>query len=109
MPPLEPVAAVWASSRPYHQTGGADQLHRDYELAAWAERIRAYRQEGAVLYVYFNNDPHGHALADARRLRALLAGRARATRRRPHRVWDPAGTIGSTSSLGRRRSGGPKA
>lgn len=46
----------------------------DGELAFWAERI-ASESTRHDLYVYFNNDPDGHAIADARRLREMLAGR----------------------------------
>jgi uncharacterized protein YecE (DUF72 family) len=46
----------------------------DGELAFWAERIAALAARD--VYVYFNNDPDGHAIYDARRLRALLAARA---------------------------------
>ena len=44
----------------------------DHQLAAWAERIAAYRTAGAAVYAYFNNAPHGRAIADAQRLHALL-------------------------------------
>lgn len=42
-------------------------------LAAWAARIAAWRDRGLRVVVYFNNDVDGHALANARTLRALLA------------------------------------
>jgi uncharacterized protein YecE (DUF72 family) len=44
----------------------------DDELAAWAGRIRGFLDGGADTYVYFNNDPDGHAIRDAERLRQLL-------------------------------------
>jgi uncharacterized protein YecE (DUF72 family) len=46
--------------------------YSDDELAEWAERIRAFLGQGADVFVYFNNDPEGHALRDAVRLRRLL-------------------------------------
>jgi uncharacterized protein YecE (DUF72 family) len=46
----------------------------DGELAFWADRIAALADHD--VYVYFNNDPEGHAIYDARRLHALLAARA---------------------------------
>ena len=46
------------------------------ELAAWADRIRAFLDRGVDTYVYFNNDPDGHAIRDAERLRGMLDGRA---------------------------------
>lgn len=45
----------------------------DDELREWAERIGQYMNDGADAYVYFNNDPDGHALRDAARLHALLS------------------------------------
>jgi uncharacterized protein YecE (DUF72 family) len=48
--------------------------YTDAQLAAWAERITSYRAQGRTVYAYFNNDPHGHAITDGKRLRALLAG-----------------------------------
>jgi uncharacterized protein YecE (DUF72 family) len=44
----------------------------DDELREWAARLRGFLQSGADAYVYFNNDPDGHALRDAARLRSLL-------------------------------------
>ena len=47
----------------------------DDELRFWAERIAQYRRHcnrGAFVYAYFNNDPGGHALRDARTLAAYL-------------------------------------
>jgi uncharacterized protein YecE (DUF72 family) len=38
-----------------------------------ARRIRAWRRAGLDVYVYFNNDFHGHAWHDARTLKNLLA------------------------------------
>ena len=41
-------------------------------LRAWAERIRAFQLSGHDVFVYFNNDDRGHAVANARELRQLL-------------------------------------
>jgi uncharacterized protein YecE (DUF72 family) len=46
--------------------------YSDEELSTWADRIRSFLQEGVDVYVYFNNDPDGHAIRDANRLHALL-------------------------------------
>ena len=46
------------------------------ELAFWAERIRAAADAGGDVYAYFNNDPEGHAIRDAERLRAMLGAPA---------------------------------
>jgi uncharacterized protein YecE (DUF72 family) len=45
----------------------------DDELAAWAGHVRAFLAQGAGAYVYFNNDPEGHAIRDAQRLGQMLA------------------------------------
>ena len=41
-------------------------------LRLWAERVEAYLESGRDVFAYFNNDDAGHAVADARQLRALL-------------------------------------
>lgn len=46
----------------------------DADLAWWAERIREWESTGHEVYAYFNNDGGGHAVHDARRLRALVNG-----------------------------------
>jgi uncharacterized protein YecE (DUF72 family) len=46
--------------------------YSDDELAIWAARVRGFLHDKADTYVYFNNDPEGHAVRDAARLRALL-------------------------------------
>lgn len=47
------------------------------ELAFWAERIARATAQGSDVYAYFNNDPDGHAIADAQRLHAMLNQPAR--------------------------------
>jgi uncharacterized protein YecE (DUF72 family) len=49
--------------------------YSDAELAEWADRIAAWAASGADTYVYFDNDAHGHAPHDARRLQAALTER----------------------------------
>jgi uncharacterized protein YecE (DUF72 family) len=44
----------------------------DDELTEWSERIGPLLDQGIDTYVYFNNDPEGHALRDAQRLRGML-------------------------------------
>jgi uncharacterized protein YecE (DUF72 family) len=43
------------------------------ELASWAARIAAWRQDGRNVVAYFNNDGEGAAVRDAQRLRELVA------------------------------------
>ncbi|GAC1371344.1 MAG: hypothetical protein NVSMB39_5020 [Candidatus Saccharimonadales bacterium] len=47
--------------------------YTDDELEEWAKLIRRDLSNGKDVYVYFNNDMHGYALDDARRLREILA------------------------------------
>jgi uncharacterized protein YecE (DUF72 family) len=70
--PLE-LTAGWTYVR-FHGGLGDGWAYTDAQLAAWAERIASYRAQGRTVYAYFNNDPHGHAITDGKRLRALLAG-----------------------------------
>jgi uncharacterized protein YecE (DUF72 family) len=42
-------------------------------LREYAQRILCWREEGHSVWAFFNNDIHGYAVQDARRLRALLA------------------------------------
>jgi uncharacterized protein YecE (DUF72 family) len=46
------------------------------ELEYWAKRLAGYAGEGRDAYAYFNNDPEGHAVANARALRELLGAAA---------------------------------
>jgi uncharacterized protein YecE (DUF72 family) len=50
-----------------HGTGFADD-----ELTFWARRLTDDAKADREAYVYFNNDPEGHAINDAFRLRELL-------------------------------------
>jgi uncharacterized protein YecE (DUF72 family) len=42
------------------------------DLRWWAERVGEWAASGRDVFVYFNNDGHGHAVRDAERLRELL-------------------------------------
>ncbi len=53
-------------------TGQHGMGFTDGELAFWAKRIARATAQGCDTYAYFNNDPDGHAIVDAQRLRALL-------------------------------------
>lgn len=44
-------------------------------LSPWAARIRAWRRQKLGVFVYFNNDVHGHAVDDARTLKSLRTPR----------------------------------
>ena len=69
----------WGAGSPeyieYHDTVWGRPMHGDRELYAsgyspraldeWAERCRAWADEGLDVYVYFDNDVKGHAPHDA--------------------------------------------
>ena len=42
------------------------------ELRAWAERMRAWRDQGLDVFAYFNNDANAYAIFNALRLRDLV-------------------------------------
>jgi uncharacterized protein YecE (DUF72 family) len=46
--------------------------YSDEELSTWVERIRSFLVQEIDVYMYFNNDPDGHAIHDAQRLYSLL-------------------------------------
>ena len=48
--------------------------YSDDDLRWWADRIREWAGQGHDVLGYFNNDGEGHAIRNARTLRALLAG-----------------------------------
>ncbi|HSE58549.1 MAG TPA: DUF72 domain-containing protein, partial [Nitrospiraceae bacterium] len=51
--------------------------YTDEELAKEARWLKRAAQDGHDVYVYFNNDALGHAVANARTLRRLIEGRRR--------------------------------
>jgi uncharacterized protein YecE (DUF72 family) len=57
--------------------GGRLLYGSDYsedELAMWAGKARRWLEAGTDVYAFFNNDMHGYALGNARRLSELLGG-----------------------------------
>ncbi|MCS6954717.1 MAG: DUF72 domain-containing protein, partial [Bryobacterales bacterium] len=48
--------------------------YSEEELKQWADRIRRWREQGQTVFAYFNNDFHGYAIENARRLRELAGG-----------------------------------
>ena len=55
-----------------HAGQGAGGGFTTEQLEWWAGRLRALGRAGKDRYVYFNNDPGGHAPRDARTLLDLL-------------------------------------
>lgn len=71
-----PVTGGWSYVR-FHQGTSAGSDYRRDKLRRWAERITAL--PAREVWAFFNNDPGGAAVRDARFLRdALVAGGARA-------------------------------
>jgi uncharacterized protein YecE (DUF72 family) len=64
----------------YVRLHGSTQLYAsryaDGEIATWAGRVRALRDAGTDVHVYFDNDARAHAPADAIRLQAAVEGSA---------------------------------
>lgn len=72
--------------------GGRVLYGSDYseaELRQWARKARRWLGGGTDVYAFFNNDAHGYALGNARRLRELLGGRNEAKNVRDGRSAAP--------------------
>jgi len=53
-----------------HSTYGGS--YSDWQLRTWAKRIDDWCEQSKEVFIYFNNDPEGHAVTDAKRLRAMI-------------------------------------
>jgi uncharacterized protein YecE (DUF72 family) len=68
----------------FHGTGGHySGNYPDHVLLDWARRIRGWQKRLTSVFAYFNNDVKGHAVRNARSLRAMLQPRI-AVRTRLH-------------------------
>jgi uncharacterized protein YecE (DUF72 family) len=72
------ISPPWASGRTayvrFHGTGGKYWgRYSDDELGRWAGWCIAQARLGRGVWCYFNNDIHGHAIEDARALKAAIA------------------------------------
>lgn len=67
----------WVYQR-FHGGRWYDGLYDAEAMTLAAAKARAHLAKGRDVYVYFNNDLHGHALTNARDLRARFARRQRA-------------------------------
>lgn len=77
MPPGDAALANDASFVYVRRHGpGGDYRGRydDARIEADAQQMAKWLDEGRTVFVYFNNDAAGHAVADARRLRQRLGG-----------------------------------
>ncbi len=72
--------------------GGRVLYGSDYsedELVMWAGKARRWLDGGSDVYAFFNNDVHGYALGNARRLSELVRGRNQAKKTRVGRPAAP--------------------
>jgi uncharacterized protein YecE (DUF72 family) len=64
----------------YFRLHGSTELYRSRyssdELKTWAERIERMLDEGADVYIYFDNDAEAYAVTNALELASLLSHRA---------------------------------
>lgn len=77
-------SADWGYIRFHEGRGDPIPCYEDSVLDAWAERVSTLWRPEADVYVFFNNDPHGCAVRDARR----FADKVRRYRLTPSRVPD---------------------
>ena len=74
--PLDyPLVGPFSYVRFHHGAHGIGLSNE--EIGFWANRIAGYAAGGRDVYVYFNNDPDGHAIVDAYRLQDALGLPAR--------------------------------
>lgn len=74
--PLWPSRPAITAEFVYVRFHGPGRLYaspyEDDQLRRWAQRIRAWRDEGRDVFAYFNNDERAYAPRDAARLRELV-------------------------------------
>jgi uncharacterized protein YecE (DUF72 family) len=83
--PVTPLwrTAGWGYLR-FHQGAAAPApRYGEQALRSWLTRLRATWPDEATVYVYFNNDPGGAALADSATFAALARRAGRAVTRTP--------------------------
>jgi uncharacterized protein YecE (DUF72 family) len=81
-PKAEVVTAPFVYLR-FHGPGALyASAYEEAHLRAMAEKIRRWRDEGLDVYAYFNNDAHGYAVENARRLADLVERESGASERR---------------------------
>lgn len=76
-PRRDVLTADFAYLRFHGRTDLFASSYTDAEMAEEANRIRRYLRDGRDVYVYFNNDALGHAVANARTLARLVGKSSR--------------------------------
>jgi len=76
------MCPLWSVGRVvYIRFHGSDRVYGGRysreELSVWAQRIRAFLEQGCDVYAYFNNDAFGYAVENARELRQMVEGGGR--------------------------------
>jgi len=71
--PWQPLVLTtdWSFVRFHYGARGRRGNYSESELREWAQRLDPLREQ-AELYIYFNNDWEGFAVANAKRLKALM-------------------------------------
>jgi uncharacterized protein YecE (DUF72 family) len=76
IPSFEPIDENLTANFAYIRFHGPSEFaasrYGAARLRPWATRIRAWKRKGLDVFVYFNNDVHGHAIHDARSLLKLI-------------------------------------
>jgi uncharacterized protein YecE (DUF72 family) len=70
----EELTANFAYIRFHGTSGRYAGNYPDHLLQDWATKIQSWATRLNHIYVYFNNDVGGHAIRNARSLRAAIAG-----------------------------------
>ncbi len=70
LPRLRRLTANWTYLR-FHW-GEESGSYSEAQLQSWAGEIRRFREQGADVFAYFNNDPYGYAVRNALRLKEIL-------------------------------------
>ncbi|MDZ7810841.1 MAG: DUF72 domain-containing protein [Arhodomonas sp.] len=72
--PLPTIPRVTTADRVYLRLHGGPETpgYSDAALDDWAGWLAGERAAGRDVWAFFNNDTAGHAVVDARRLRARL-------------------------------------
>ena len=71
--PLLVATGDFVYIRLHGPSGHYQGSYNDESLQEWAESIKGFTKNGKETYVYFNNDMHGYAVRDAKRLKVFLA------------------------------------
>ncbi|MFP3896463.1 MAG: DUF72 domain-containing protein [Anaerolineales bacterium] len=71
-PSPQEVTADFVYLRFHGPQGEYRQGYGEEALVEWVERIRDWRERSLDVYAYFNNTARGHAIEDARQLKARL-------------------------------------